>query len=285
MKQITVISGKGGTGKTTLTACLATIATDVVLADCDVDAADLHLLLHPKKGVPQDFYAGKGYRIDLKKCTGCGTCREVCRFGAISDTFVIDPVACDGCGACLYACPAKAIEEHENLAGEFYISSIHEGVTPFVHAQMHVAEDNSGKLVSKVRTEAKRLAELVSASHIIIDGPPGIGCPVNAAITGVDLALVVTEPTLSGMHDLERILDVTRHFKVPSAVVINKFDINTDNAQKIEAICREREVPCLARIPYSKAVVDALVAGKTILETDPEHEISCTITSIWRSIR
>lgn len=285
MKQITVISGKGGTGKTTVTACLAKLASTIVVADCDVDAADLHLLLHPTRGVAQDFYSGKSYSIDPSLCTRCGRCRELCRYGAISEGFTIDHIACDGCGACYFVCPAKAVEQKDVLAGEYYISSIHDGVTPFVHANLHIAEDNSGKLVSKVRQEARRMAEVTSADHIIIDGPPGIGCPVNAAIVGVDLALVVTEPTLSGIHDLERILDVTEHFKVKSKVVINKYDINSENSKKIEDICSKRKVDCISKIPYSKEVVDALILGKVILDTAPGHPISKVIYDVWQVIK
>jgi len=221
MKQITVISGKGGTGKTTITASLAKLATNFVVADCDVDAADLHLLLHPKVGEKHDFFSGKGYTIDNSKCTSCGKCRELCRYDAISEDYIIDPISCDGCGACYFVCPAGAISVKDNLAGEHYISSINGGSTPFIHANLHIAEDNSGKLVALVRKESRRLAELTSAEHIIIDGPPGIGCPVNAAIVGVDLALIVTEPTLSGIHDLERIIKVAKHFNVKTKVVVN----------------------------------------------------------------
>lgn len=285
MKQITVISGKGGTGKTTVTAALTKLAEKFVVADCDVDAADLHLLLNPKIGEKKDFYSGKGYKIDRNKCLGCGKCRELCRYGAISADFIIDPIACDGCGACYYVCPVGAISEKENLAGEYYVSSINKGVTPFVHANLHIAEDNSGKLVSQVRKEARRMAELTGAEYIIIDGPPGIGCPVNAAIVGIDLAVIVTEPTLSGIHDLERIIDVCKHFNIRSKVVVNKYDINVENTKKIKELCVKNGSEFLAEIPYDKAVIEALIDGKTIIEKYPEHSISQEIKNIWKKIK
>lgn len=283
-KQITVISGKGGTGKTTITACLAKLANNFVVADCDVDAADLHLLLNPKQGQKKDFYSGKGYVIDKSKCIACGKCKQLCRYNAI-EAKTIDPIACDGCGACYYVCPVQAISVKDNLAGEYYVSSINGGVTPFVHANLHIAEDNSGKLVAQVRKESRRMAELTDAKYIIIDGPPGIGCPVNAAIVGVDLVLVVTEPTLSGIHDLERVLAVAKHFKVDAKVIVNKCDINMENTKKIQDICTNNKIKCIANIPYDKEVVKALIDGKVILETQPEHLISQTIKKIWQEIK
>jgi MinD superfamily P-loop ATPase len=284
MKQITVISGKGGTGKTTITASLAKLAKNFVVADCDVDAADLHLLLDPKIGSKHDFFSGKGYSIDNNKCTHCGKCRELCRYEAIDEKYNIDPIACDGCGACYFVCPTKAVSVKENLAGEYYISSIEGQVVPFIHANLHIAEDNSGKLVAQVRKEARRLAQLTEAEYIIIDGPPGIGCPVNAAIVGIDLALIVTEPTLSGIHDLERIIKVTQHFKVKAKVIVNKYDINNENTEKIVEICNKTNAECIAKIPYDKAVVEALIEGKTIIEKYPEHLISSEIKKVWKKI-
>ena len=285
MKQITVISGKGGTGKTTVTASLAKLANNFVVADCDVDAADLHLLLNPKVGEKTDFFSGQGYTIDNDKCTSCGKCRELCRYDAISEDYVIDPIACDSCGACFFVCPSEAISRKDNLAGEHYISSINSGETPFIHANLHIAEDNSGKLVALVRKEARRLAKSIEAQHILIDGPPGIGCPVNAAIVGVELALIVTEPTLSGIHDLERIIKVAKHFNVKTKVVVNKFDINVDNTEKIVEICANNGSECIAKIPYDKKVVESLIAGKTIIETFPEHPISMELKKVWDIIK
>ena len=284
MKQITVISGKGGTGKTTITACLAKLAKNFVIADCDVDAADLHLLLDRKVREKHDFFSGKGYSIN-NKCISCGKCRELCRYSAIDEKYNIDPIACDGCGACYFVCPVKAISVKDNLAGEYYISSINNEATPFIHANLHIAEDNSGKLVAQVRKEARKTAETISAQHIIIDGPPGIGCPVNAAIVGIDLALIVTEPTLSGIHDLERIIKVTGHFKVRSKVVVNKSDINLKNTKKIIKICSDNNLECIAQIPYDKAVIESLIEGKTMIEKFPEHNISLEIKKIWQEIK
>ncbi len=283
MKQITIISGKGGTGKTTITASLTQIAKNYVVADCDVDAADLHLLLHPQIKERYDFFSGKNYFINKDKCIRCGKCLEVCRYGAITNNFEIDSIACEGCGSCYYVCPTQAISEQNNLAGEYYISYTKDN-KPMIHANLHIAEDNSGKLVAQVRKEARRIASEIKAEHILIDGPPGIGCPVNAAIVGVDLALIVTEPTLSGIHDLQRIIQVTKHFKIKSKVVINKFDINLENTKEIESICREQDSECIAKIPYDEIVVKSLIKGKTIVEYVPNHIISTQIKQIWEVI-
>ncbi|MDD5456270.1 MAG: P-loop NTPase [Candidatus Margulisbacteria bacterium] len=284
MKQITVISGKGGTGKTTLTACLSQIAKNIVVADCDVDAADLHLLLFPKIKEKYNFFSGKAYKIDTNECIKCNKCRELCRFNAINDNFTINRIPCDGCGACYYVCPVSAISETENCAGVYYISSTENSI-PMIHASLHTAEDNSGKLVAQVRKEAKKKAEGTNANYILIDGPPGIGCPVNAAIVGVDLALIVTEPTLSGIHDLKRIIQIAKYFNVKSMVIVNKYDINLKNTEEIENICHEQGLKCIAKIPYDEIVVKSLVAGKVITEFAPDHEINTIIKKIWEEIK
>ena len=218
IKQLTIISGKGGTGKTTITAAFASLARNVVIADCDVDAADLHLIFLPKILKEKEFYGGKVAYIKKDKCTQCGTCEELCRFEAIKSC-TVDPISCEGCKVCFYNCPEKAIEMKDNLSGHWYISTTRVG--PMAHARLGIAEDNSGKLVSMVREQARILAEKEDKNLILIDGPPGIGCPVIAAITGVDLVLVVTEPTLSGIHDLDRAVRVADHFKIPVVVCIN----------------------------------------------------------------
>lgn len=284
MKQITIISGKGGTGKTTITANLAQLAKNHVVADCDVDAADLHLLLTPNIISTHNFYSGKGYTIELNACIKCGKCLEICRYEAITSSFIIDSINCDGCGACFYVCPAKAISEKENLAGEYYLSTTKNNI-PMVHANLHIAEDNSGKLVSHVRKEARLIASKINADYILIDGPPGIGCPVNAAIVGIDLALIVTEPTVSGIHDLKRIIAVTKHFNIPSKVIINKADINSKNSKIIEDICNQENTECIAQIPYDKTMIEALIEGKTIIEKNPQHSISLKIKEIWDNIK
>lgn len=238
MKQIVIISGKGGTGKTILTASLASLATDkVMMVDCDVDAADLHLLLHPNVKVRFEFRSGQRAILDKEKCIACGKCCEVCRFGAIGRDFTIDPVSCEGCGFCSRVSAYGAITMEENLSGEWFISTRY---GPFVHARLGIAEDNSGKLVAVVRQAAKDIAQKERKS-LIIDGPPGIECPVIAAITGTDLALVVTEPTLSGIHDMMRIIDVAEHFQVPVEGVINKYDLNPENTHSIIDICASKK--------------------------------------------
>jgi MinD superfamily P-loop ATPase len=283
MKQITIISGKGGTGKTTITAALAAITENKVMADCDVDAADLHLLLNPKILIKEPFMAGKKVEIDHAICTECGYCKEICKFQAIVENYEIDHIACEGCAACYFNCPVKAISLKDNTAGEYYVSDTAYG--KMIHAKLNAAEDNSGKLVAKVREEAKKHAKIENADYIIIDGPPGIGCPVNASITGVDLVLIITEPTLSGIHDLERVLELTKHFKVPAKVVINKYDINLENTEHIEAICKKAETDCIEKIPYMEIVVEALVKGKTIVDFDPDNEVSIAIKNIWENLK
>ncbi len=278
MKQIVVISGKGGTGKTVLTASFAALAKSKVMADCDVDAADLHILLTPEIKERHIFKSGKTAAIDQKLCTLCGKCRELCRYGAINDKFAVDPVACEGCAFCSYVCPAKAITMEENNTGEWFVSNTRFGT--MVHAKLGIAEENSGKLVSLVRTKARELAEQAGLDWVIIDGSPGIGCPVIASISGVDMALVVTEPTMSGLHDADRVIKVARYFNAPVSLVINKFDLNEETSLKIEDYCKENRVPVLGRIPFDKGVVKAMVEKKTIVEM-PETAALSQIRTIW----
>lgn len=268
MKQIVVISGKGGTGKTVITASFAALAKKKAMADCDVDAADLHLLLHPRILEKYKFKGNKKAFIDPEKCNRCGKCVEVCRFDAVLETaqgdIKIDPISCEGCGICELVCPTEAISMEENFSGEWFISETRYG--PMVHAKLGVAEENSGKLVTLVRQNARVVAEKNSLDLVLVDGPPGIGCPVIASLSGVDIALVVTEPTLSGIHDLERVIGVANHFGVKSACVINKYDINLDNTRKIERWCQIEEVPVLSKIPYDHRVSEALVKGIPLVE-------------------
>lgn len=280
MKQLTIISGKGGTGKTTITAAFAILAKNAVLADCDVDAADLHLILEPEIKHDEKFYGGKVAAIDASRCTQCGICQDICRFDAIH-AFRVDHIACEGCKLCTFACPEKAISMQDQLSGHWYISDTRCG--PMVHARLGIAEDNSGKLVSVVRQQAKRIAESENRELVIIDGPPGIGCPVIAAITGVDLVLVVTEPTLSGLHDMERVLQTAAHFNIPAFVCVNKYDINPENTEKIRARCAEFGVDVIGKIPYDKKVTAAMINKKSVIEHDC-GKITEAITHMWGTI-
>ena len=270
MKEIVIISGKGGTGKTTLCAAFASLARDAVIADCDVDAADLHLLLAPRVLQGVDFIGGRTPLIDRDLCLECGECQDWCRFEAIELDFdvgyVIDPLACEHCALCAYVCPEEAISMQSAVNGRWFVSETAYG--KLVHARLAPGEDNSGKLVTLVRREARRLAEETGAKWILNDGPPGVGCPVTAAITGVDLALIVTEPTLSGIHDMQRVEALCRHFQVPALVCINKCDINPENTRTIQDYCLQNQVPIIGEIPFSPVVRQALVARKSPVDFD-----------------
>jgi MinD superfamily P-loop ATPase len=280
MKELVVLSGKGGTGKTSIAGSLAVLAEDKVLADCDVDAADLHLLLEPVTRQKHQFWSGQVAVIDEEKCTQCGLCQELCRFKAIED-FRVDPVSCEGCGFCHRICPEEAITMEENLSGHWFISDTRYG--PLVHARLGIAQENSGKLVALVRQQAKEMAEKQGASYIISDGPPGIGCPVISSLSGAHLALLVTEPTLSGIHDLERVLGVCHHFGVPALACINKYDINEENTRQIEDYCLEQGVEVAARIPFDNVVTEAMVKGQPVVEYS-HNSVSREIRSLWQNI-
>lgn len=283
-KEIVIISGKGGTGKTIITASFASLAKNKVMADTDVDAADLHLLLHPQIKETHEFRSGKTAFLDSSQCNLCEMCLDVCRFDAIkkeNENIIVDPISCEGCGVCSHICPQETINMQENTCGEYYISDSQYG--PIVHAKLGIAEENSGKLVSEVRKNAKRVAEKENADYIIIDGPPGIGCPVIASITGVNLALIVTEPTLSGMHDLERICKVTKHFQIKTLACINKFDLNISNTERIKTICKKLSVTVVGEIPFDKKVVEALVSGVPVVEHDKSN-VGEKIKEIWKRI-
>jgi MinD superfamily P-loop ATPase len=280
MKQLTIISGKGGTGKTTLTAAFAHLADNAVIADCDVDAADLHLILTPDIIRQEPFYGGQLPSIDYERCTQCGICEQLCRFGAIQSVKVV-PVSCEGCGVCAYVCPEQAISMKERLSGNWFLSETREG--PMVHARLGIAAENSGKLVSMVRQQAKELAEKEKKNLVIIDGPPGIGCPVIASIGGVDLVLIVTEPTLSGLHDLKRILEVATHFNVPAMVCVNKCDINAENTRAIEGYCEERGIAIAGSIPYALEVTKAMLNRLSVVEY-PCAEVTDEVKRIWRKV-
>jgi MinD superfamily P-loop ATPase len=280
MKELVVLSGKGGTGKTSIVASFAALAKSKVLADCDVDAADLHLVLQPTMRVNQEFWSGQVAVIGEEKCTQCGLCQELCRFGAIND-FRVDPVSCEGCGFCFHICPDEAIIMKENMSGHWFISDTKYG--PLVHARLGIAQENSGKLVALVRQQARSIAESDQLDYIISDGPPGIGCPVISSLSGADLALLVTEPTQSGIHDLERVLDVCRHFGIPALVCVNKYDINEDNTRKIEDYCLGQGLEVVARIPFDNAVTEAIVKGVPVVE-HAQGRVTKEIESLWHCV-
>jgi MinD superfamily P-loop ATPase len=266
-REMVVLSGKGGTGKTTITASLAALLDGKVLCDCDVDAADLHLLLRPELREARDFPGGLKARIDPALCTRCGLCAGLCRFGAITpgehDAYAVDPRACEGCGLCGLACPAGAVRFEEVISGQSYVSATEYGYLS--HARLGIGEENSGRLVTRVRNRAQELLGQTGADAIIADGSPGTGCPVIASMSGVDLALIVTEPTVSGVHDLTRVLDLARHFAVRSLVCTNKCDLNADQAERIRRIAREREAAVIGEVPFDPQVNESLMAGEIVV--------------------
>jgi MinD superfamily P-loop ATPase len=280
MKQLTIISGKGGTGKTTLTAAFASLAKEKILADCDVDAADLHLILDPTVKRREPFSGGRSPFVDAESCTKCGICTEVCRFDAIEDG-VVDLIACDHCGLCAHACPENAITMEEDFNGEWFVSETDYG--PMVHARLGMGEENSGKLVTVVRKGASEIAKERNLNLVIIDGPPGIGCPVIASMAGVDLVLIAVEPTLSGIHDMERILGLAEHFKIPALACINKYDINPDNTKRIQEYCGQKEVGMVGMIPFNAKVIEALVQRKSIIEY-PCGTVTKEVIKIWQEV-
>jgi MinD superfamily P-loop ATPase len=282
MRQITVLSGKGGTGKTSLTASFAVLANNAIVADCDVDAPDLHLLLHPQPIETLQFWGSKLAVIDPEKCVKCGLCQPQCRFNAITDEILVDTVACEGCGVCVAVCPQKAVILTERICGSAFISKISHGYMS--HALLNPGEANSGKLVTLVRQNAKNLVAKHCLSLVLIDGPPGIGCPVIASISGVDAALIVTEPTMSGIHDLKRVLQLLNHFNLPCYVCVNMYDVNFDNTEKIESFCRKNSVQVVGRIPFDPQVTEAMVNGKTIVEYSPKSRAALEIKRIFEKL-
>ena len=281
VKEITVISGKGGTGKTSLTACFAVLTQNAVLTDCDVDAPDLHMLLKPEVLETQEFKASRVAVIDQDMCVLCGKCAEYCRFGAIAEQ-VVDSILCEGCGVCAYVCPVAAIELEKRVSGYAFISKTKYG--NMSHALLNPGEENSGKLVALVRRNAKKVAEKENYKLIINDGPPGIGCPVIASLGGVDMGLIVTEPTLSGIHDMERALGLLNHFKILALVCVNKYDINKENTERILNFCASKGVEVVGKIPFDPIVTEAMVAGKPIMEYAPKSNVSQAIKELWKRI-
>lgn len=282
MKKITVISGKGGTGKTTLTANFALLAKDLVLADCDVDAPNLHLLLNPELQEAQVFKGAKLAVRNEQKCTQCGLCREVCNFTAVNEDLSIDEIKCDGCGVCVALCPEKALELVDQVTGNIF--STRTGLGPFIHARLLAGADNSGKLVSEVRELAEKVGNEEEKELLLIDGSPGIGCPVIASLQGADMALIVTEPTRSGWSDLKRILEVTDHFGIKSLVLINKYDINEQMTAEIENYCREKNIITAGRIPYDEIINRSLKKGEFVLEFAASSKVARSIRRVWKNV-
>ena len=290
MKELVVISGKGGTGKTSIVAALASLAESVVLADCDVDAADLHLVTEPQIERRASFRAGRVAQIRQEQCIRCGVCQARCRFGAIqsfelggSQTgYIIDPISCEGCGVCVHFCTARAIDFPEKTCGRWFISHTRYG--PMVHARLGIAQDNSGKLVSLVRTEAKKIAEKQNRDLVLIDGSPGIGCPVIASMAGASLVLIITEPTKSGLHDLDRVVQLAQHFQIPVLVAVNKFDINEEITGEVEAYCREHKLASAGHIPYDVSFTQAQLAKQSIVEYD-DGPTTSAIQTLWQNIQ
>lgn len=291
VKELVIISGKGGTGKTSIVASFAALAEKAALADCDVDAADLHLVLEPTVVKREEFSGGSRARIKPGHCTACGKCEEVCRFNAIyfdgpgngkvERTYRVDPIGCEGCGVCAWFCTDKAIEFGPVVNGEWFISDTRCG--PMVHAKLGVAEENSGKLVSLVRTEAKTIAEDRKLNLVLIDGSPGIGCPVIASIAGADLVLVVTEPTLSGLHDLKRVADLTKHFGIEALVCINKWDLNEDIAAQIDVQAAQAGLKAAGKVRYDRAVTEAQIKKLSVVEYTSDG-IAGEIRELWSNV-
>jgi MinD superfamily P-loop ATPase len=284
MRELTVISGKGGTGKTSLVAAMATLAPSVVCADCDVDAADLHLLLAPEIKERHDLEGGLTASIDSDSCSACGTCHELCRFGAVTEAdgvFTIDPHLCEGCGVCHDHCPVECITLERETAGQWFVSTTRVG--PMVHARLGIAQENSGKLVSRVRERAREVAREQGRDLVLIDGSPGIGCPVIASITGADQVLVVSEPTMSGLHDLERVLQLASGFRVPVAVCVNKYDLNPEMTRRIIEQSETAGAVCVGEIPFDSSVTAAMIAGMTLSEHGPSPA-TAAVEQVWKKV-
>lgn len=285
MREILIISGKGGTGKTSLTGAFAHLAVNKVICDLDVDAPDLHLLLCPSFDQTEEFYSGFEARIMEELCTQCGLCASMCRFEAIRENghgFSVDPLRCEGCKVCGAFCPSGAILFPQKHSGRWHVSSTRFG--PLVHARLFPGEANSGRLVMVLKQKARELAKARGMDMVLCDGAPGIGCPVISSLSATNLAVAVTEPTPSGRHDLERVADLCGHFQIAFAVIINKHDLNPDESARIEAFCRQRSYPLLARLPHDQIVTTAMLQGKVVTEL-PETDFSRELKKGWTMIR
>jgi len=282
MRELVILSGKGGTGKTSITAAFASLAKNMVFCDADVDAADLHLILEPDFKISSDFIAGNEAVIIPDKCTQCGRCIEVCRFDAVKDTFEVDPIECEGCGVCFDLCPEQAIDFPETICGKWYISDTRFG--PMVHARLGIAQENSGKLVSLVREEARKIAEKENLDLILTDGPPGIGCPVIASIGQATAILIIAEPTVSGIHDMERVGQLSKHFNIPAMVCINKYDLNPDQTRKIEDLAKEIHIDIVGKISFDQTFTESMIQAKTIFEYNKNSQASIEVQQVWDKI-
>jgi MinD superfamily P-loop ATPase len=288
MKQLVILSGKGGTGKTSLAAAFAHLAREgpcslpLVLADADVDAPNLELVLQPRRIEEHEFVGGSTAEITAEACDRCGVCADVCRFEAVlrsNGRFEIDALACEGCGACFHQCPARAIRMQPQVAGRWYRSESPYG--PVIHAALLPAQENSGKLVTLVKQQARLVALDGGYAGLLIDGPPGIGCPVISAAAGADLALIVTEPTVAGIHDMERILGTTDHFRVPTRVCVNKADLFPSGSDAIRDACQREGIDIAGSIPFDETVTEAMVRGKPVTAFDPDAPSSRAMVEIW----
>ncbi len=282
MRELVVLSGKGGTGKTSITAAFASLAENSVLCDTDVDAADLHLILKPDVMESSNFKGGHEAIIDIDRCSQCGRCVELCRFNAIKDDFEVDPIECEGCGVCVDLCPEQAIDFPETICGQWFISDTRFG--PMVHARLGIAQENSGKLVSLIRQEAKKIAKQKKLDLILTDGPPGIGCPVIASIGQATAILIVAEPTVSGLHDMERVGELSRHFNIPAMVCINKYDLNLIQTQNIEILAKDNQMDIVGKIPFDKSFTEAMILSQNIFEFDNNSQASIEVRQIWNRI-
>lgn len=287
MKEIVIISGKGGTGKTSITASFAYLGgKDIVIADCDVDAADMHLLMNPNYGLEEDFYSGELAKINNDRCTSCGACAEICRFGAISlknGQYSIDQLNCEGCGYCARICPTEAITNETLKVGKSYISTTRVGCT-MVHARLGIGADNSGKLVAKVKNQAKRIATETNKDYVIVDGSPGLGCPVVSSLSGANFVVLVTESSISGLHDLKRVYELVKKFKIKAGCIINKSDINPKISLEIAAFLSKENIFHVTNLPYDENFTKAMTNGQTIVEYD-HNELRAQLTKSWEKVK
>ncbi len=287
MKEIVIISGKGGTGKTSITASLTYLANkNVMVADCDVDAADMHLLMKPENDRKEIFFSGVLAKIDQDKCIKCGKCAEVCRWDAIpviDNKYIVQALDCEGCGYCARVCPTDAISMNEQNVGDWIISDVKTN-TQMVHARLGIGAENSGKLVAKVKNEAKALAEKLDKDFVVVDGSPGIGCPVVSSLSGASFVVLVTEPSVSGIHDVKRVYELVKKFGIKAGCIINKADINPDKVKEIHQFLETEDIQLIAEIPYDENFTKAMTMGKTIVEYD-DGKIKQILEKSWKKIK